>query len=93
MTRYLLRTMTLGLAAGFLLSGCDGGGAGTGPGPAPEPVGLLRKVSNADELEASIKAGFTAIQSTDSLDTTTGLSSGAPVAGTYTRTYTQEINV
>ncbi len=94
MNSLLWKTLTLGLAAGAVLGGCGGGGASSGPGPDPQPVGLLRKVSNAGELEASIKGGLTAIRSTQTLDSTAaGAVAGAPSSRQYSRTYTQEPDV
>lgn len=94
MKRFLLQVMTFALAAGVLLSGCGGGSSSPDAGPRPEPVGLLRKVTSADELEASIKSGFATIRSNASLDSTAaGVSSGAPSIGAFSRTYTQEQDV
>lgn len=93
MMRYLLKTALPGLAAAVVMTGCGGGGS-TDVGPGPEPVGLLRKVDGAGELEASIKAGFAAIQPASPVDTTlAGVTSGATSVGTYSRTYTQDLDV
>jgi uncharacterized secreted protein with C-terminal beta-propeller domain len=81
------------LAASMVVVSCGGGGPAA-EGPGPEPVGLLRKVDGAAELEASIKAGFAVIQPADPLDTTlAGVASGATSIGTYSRTYTQDLEV
>lgn len=83
--RYLLAIFLL-----LCLPGCQSEGNGN---PEPEPVGLLRKVVDAGELEASIKAGLTAIRPNASLDSTAGASPDATAVGAYSRTYTQELEV
>ena len=91
MYRLVLMIMCSG---SLLLSAC--GGSSSEPRPPPvADSGLLMKVSNPADLEASIKAGLTTIAS--SLETT-ALASDAqgaapPPAGSFTGTYTQEVDV
>ena len=85
MNRLLISFLTLITLA---LVGC-GGSSGSEP-PTEQPVvGLLSPVQNAAVLEASLKAGLTAMSSDAQLD--------AQAAGTaesnFTGTYTQEVNV
>ncbi len=79
-----------------LLAGC-GGGSSSSPGtptPTPEPA-ALKPVSSANELEASLKAGLTAIENPQNPES--ALSSDAAGAGSgsgnFTGTYTQDVNV
>lgn len=92
MNRLLAQVFVSGLALGVMLGGCSSG-SNNEPEPPTGAVGLLRKVSDASELEASIKGGFTMIQSNQSLDSTVGAAPAAAASGSYSRTYTQELNV
>ncbi len=76
----------------LLLAACGGGSsAPAGPGPDDPVAGLLTQVSNPQDLEDSIKAGFTTIRTVNALEQG-GLASAAP-DGNFTGTYTQEQNV
>ena len=85
-----LATIFCGFAA-LALAGCGSGSSsdGGGPGPDPEPTGLLSQVSDRDAFEASLKAGLTAMSTTEQLD----LAAGGAAARNFTGTYTQEANV
>jgi uncharacterized secreted protein with C-terminal beta-propeller domain len=63
----------------FALASCGGGSAENIVTP-PEPVGMLRLVRNASELETSLKAG---IRSAPTFDAATA--SAGQVSGTYTQ--------
>ena len=78
-----------GLTFGFallVLAGC-GSSSSTSESPV-EPVGLLSKVTDTAAFEASLKAGLTAMSSTEQLDL-----AGAAADSNFTGTYTQEDNV
>jgi hypothetical protein len=68
------------------LAGCGGGGEAVQV-VAPEPVGMLRLVRNAAELESSLKAGVRAAPTVDALAAATA----SP--GQFSGTYTQEVRV
>jgi uncharacterized secreted protein with C-terminal beta-propeller domain len=69
-----------------LVAGC--GGSSPTETEAPAIAGALKKASGPAELEASIKAGFTAVRGSENL----ALTGGSP-DGTFTGTYTQEQDV
>lgn len=74
----------------LLLTGC---GSSSSDGEAPrEPVadGQLRRLASAAELEASLKAGLTAIEQPDPRSSAVGGDAGR---ADFTGTYTQEANV
>jgi len=82
--------------AGVIAAGC--GSSSDDPGrqdPGPEPVGALRPVTGATELERSIKAGFTTLQASNrvaqALNSTASEQPGD--TSNFTGTYTQEPNV
>ena len=73
------------------LPACGGGSSGDEP-PPPRAPGLLSKISAPEDLERSIKAGFTTIRG--SLETTALAADAAGAGnGNFTGTYTQEANV
>jgi len=86
--------LTLILSGLFLLAlaGCgSSGNSSDTPGPQP-PVGLLSAVSDAAAFEASIKAGLTAMSSSEQLALASAAADAA-AGGNFTGTYTQEPNV
>jgi Beta propeller domain len=80
--------------SGLLAAGC--GGSSSGPaqdGSDPPAVGALRAVTDAAELEVSLKSAYTTLQANDGGTQTTGTNSGPDTNATFTGTYTQEPNV
>jgi len=78
-----------GLSFGFallVLAGC--GSSSSTSEPPVTPVGLLSQVTDTTAFEASLKAGLTAMSSTEQLDL-----AGAAADSNFTGTYTQEENV
>ena len=90
--RALTLRVLLPLVSLLALAAC-GGGSSSAPGPEEPVAGLLKKVSAAAELEASIKTALTTVHSpsTDVLASAGGAPEPAP--GNFTGTYTQEKNV
>lgn len=91
-TLYLRLASLIGIAA---VAGCGGGSSNAGD-PDPGPVqGLLRAAADADELERSLKAGFTTVASTTTSDALASDASatGGAAPGNFSGTYTQEVNV
>ena len=88
MKRLLMAAAAFGLAAGIVPAGCK-----IGSEDASEPFGLLRKVADAGELEASIKAGFTTLHPSVTSDTTALVAADSTTVGNYSRTYVQEVGV
>jgi uncharacterized secreted protein with C-terminal beta-propeller domain len=81
-TKFTRRTMSVAIMlplAMLMLVSCGGGSAENSVAP-PEPVGMLRLVRNAAELETSLKAG---IRSAPTFDVATA--SAGQVSGTYTQ--------
>ena len=81
------------LASLLTLVGCSS--SSNGPVDPDEPVAGLQQVDSAQQLEAALKAGFTTINLVPAADgLATGGASPAPAPeGSYTGTYTQELNV
>jgi uncharacterized secreted protein with C-terminal beta-propeller domain len=81
------------LFANLLLSGCGGGGeAGEGVTPPPPPVsGMLRKVSSAAELEASLKSSLQDVVVTAA--PAGGVFTAMTAGGDFSSTYTAEAGV
>jgi beta propeller domain-containing protein len=73
----------------LLVTACGGASSTVAP-PEPQPAGLLSKVSDPADLEASIKSGFNTIRSTEEVALTAG---AAADSRNFTGTYTQEKNV
>ncbi len=82
-----MKRLILCIALGTLAA-C--GGSGSSQEPRGPDQGLLSKVTNSADLEASIKAGFTTIRSDESVLAATG---ALPASDNFTGTYTQELNV
>ena len=79
----------------LLLAGC---GSSSGPGspdnpPNVQPVGLLSPITDAAAFEASLKSALTGMSSEVQLAVADGIASGAAASGSFTGTYTQEVNV
>ena len=90
----LLTTILSGCAL-TALAGCGGSstpGALPGPDNGPQPVGLLSPVSDPAAFETSIKNGLTAMASPERLALAATVQD-ASFAGSFTGTYTQEVNV
>lgn len=84
--RFVRIPLLVGLAvAALVLAACGGGG--DSPGIATDDTGLLRKVQNDMDFEASLKSGLRAVPSAD-IGAALG---GAPPR--FSGTYTQEPNV
>ncbi|MFQ5548906.1 MAG: beta-propeller domain-containing protein [Woeseia sp.] len=75
------------LACSCLILAACGSGTPVNTEPVPPIEGLLRKVTDPADLEASIKSGFTVMRSPEEI----ALSGAAD--GNFTGTYTQEKNV
>ncbi len=85
--------VVLPLMSLLALAACSGSSSSTTE-PEPPVAGLLKKVSTADELEASIKSGLTTVTPPPSGDVL-AIGGAAPpeTVGNFTGTYTQEKNV
>ena len=91
----LLRGSTV-VAYLVLLVAC-GSGSSEPDGLRDPAAGLLRAVSGAEDLERSIKAGFTTIRNSNNDEAAIGVaadsSAGFGTPGNFTGTYTQELDV
>ncbi|MDX1507266.1 MAG: beta-propeller domain-containing protein [Woeseiaceae bacterium] len=88
-----LRTVAVLLAAAASLAACGGSDSSLTPDPGGPAAGLLKKATSAAEFEASLKAGFSLNTSNATAIAGDALASGAPPSGSFTGTYTQEVNV
>ena len=75
------------------LTGCGSSSNTTTEIPEPPVQGLLSPVSDAAELESSLKSGLTRISSAAQLEAAADAAAFAAAGGNYTGTYTQELNV
>ncbi len=85
-----MKRLILCIALGTLAA-CGGSGGSTEP-PGPQP-GLLSKVNDAAQLEASIKDGFLVVRDGQAVATATDAGALAAQSENFTGTYTQELNV
>ena len=89
-----MKSLTLGtayVACLLVLAAC--GTSSNGSSPDEPDTGLLRKVTTAAELEASLKAGLTTIRSAQEVDVAIADALAAASGGNFTGTYTQDKNV
>jgi len=89
------RRLSALIGCGFLLlAGCGSSPDPDSPNnPTNGPVGLLSPVTDAAAFEASLKSALTAMSSDLQLAVADGIAGGAAESGSFTGTYTQEVNV
>ena len=75
----------------LVLAAC--GSSSNNSSPDDPDAGMLRKVTNAAELETSLKAGLTALRNTQEVDLAIADATAAASGDNFTGTYTQEQNV